>query len=50
MTIRLGPKHDFFFSSQVCHISRKREAGIEVGIRLVRLQWCCPSLFLTHRT
>ena len=27
MTIRLGLKHDFLFPSQICQLSRKREAG-----------------------
>jgi len=27
VTIRLGLKHVFLFPSQICHLSRKREAG-----------------------
>jgi len=34
VTIRLGLKHIFLFPSQICHLSRKREAGRPFGLRL----------------
>ena len=33
VTIRLGLKHVFLFPSQICHLSRKREAGRPFGLR-----------------
>ena len=33
VTIRLGLKHAFLFPSQICHLSRKREAGRPFGLR-----------------
>ena len=33
MTIRLGLKHIFLFLSQICHLSRKPEAGRPFGLR-----------------
>jgi len=38
MTIRLGLKHNFVFPSQICHLSRKREAG--------RPFWLRPTLYI----
>jgi len=33
MTIQLGLKHIFLFRSQICHLSRKREAGRPFRLR-----------------
>jgi len=33
VTIQLGLKHFFLFTSQICHLSRKREAGRQFGLR-----------------
>jgi len=33
VTIRLGLKHSYLFPSQICHLSRKREAGRPFGLR-----------------
>jgi len=33
VTIRLGLKHSYLFPSQICHLSRKREAESPFGLR-----------------
>jgi len=33
VTIRMGLKHSYLFPSQICHLSRKREAGRPFGLR-----------------
>jgi len=33
VTIQVGLKHAFLFPSQICHLSRKREAGRPFGLR-----------------
>ena len=43
VTIRLGLKHVFLFPSQICHLSRKREAGKPFGLRPTRIIVTMPN-------
>ena len=44
VTIQLGLKHIFLFPSQICHLSRKREARRPFGLRPTLRQILRPTL------
>jgi len=50
VTIRLGLKHVFLLPSQICHLSRKREAGRPFGPRMALRSLLCihVSLLCIH--
>ena len=47
VTIQLGLKHVFLFPSQICHLSRKREAGRPFGLRPTLIPRLVEFIFLS---